>query len=511
MPKARTSRKPARTKPRTPSTARSDVLSGGELAALRMQLEDAGAPPEVLEMLDGSADPEDLVERLLEAGLLPSPDAPLDGLLDGWKPLLERGTTPLEAELCGTEFISLLKLNGANEPDLPAMLVELVRQAKDTGRPEAFAMLRVLAITAPEQVRESAAAAAEGMAADGHADLPWMRGLGSPRVRDCFGYGDDMGAQESIVVTFTYGRRSHGMAVLIDHELGGGVKDCWFTDDVNKLVTDVRQVTRAQGIELQEYEPAQARAILDRALAAEPCPAQPDQIEDVTTGLDLVRARVALLPKAASDPKRRARTTRARKAAPPSESPSGSPTVHQLKITLQDSDPGIWRRIEVSSTITLSKLHRAVQESFGWADYHLWKIGTPLGDYGPPDAELDHRSATSKKLRDVAPEAGDRLDYLYDFGDGWEHDILVEAVQAAEPGIAYPRCTDGCRACPPEDCGGIWGYANLVDVLADPSHEEHADLLEWLGVEKADDFDPSRFDLDEANLALSSLARIVVK
>ena len=111
----------------------------------------------------------------------------------------------------------------------------------------------------------------------------------------------------------------------------------------------------------------------------------------------------------------------------------------------------------------------------------------------------------------VAPRKGDRLSYTYDFGDNWEHTILVEAITSPEPGIAYPRCLTGRRACPPEDCGGIGGYDYLIEILTDPEDEEHEDRLEWLGLDSADQFDPEAFDPAQANTALVNLATILIK
>lgn len=92
--------------------------------------------------------------------------------------------------------------------------------------------------------------------------------------------------------------------------------------------------------------------------------------------------------------------------------------------------------------------------------------------------------------------------YVYDFGDHWQHDVIVEKVLAAEPGAVYPVCLSGKGHCPPEDCGGVWGYAELRETLADPAHEEHADMLEWLELESAEEFDPHAFDADDVNVLL---------
>jgi hypothetical protein len=141
----------------------------------------------------------------------------------------------------------------------------------------------------------------------------------------------------------------------------------------------------------------------------------------------------------------------------------------------------------------------------------MWVFEDPLGRYGVADRELEISNAAAKRLDQVAPRKGSRLGYTYDFGDGWEHAILVEVITSPEPGIAYPRCLTGRGACPPEDCGGIGGYDYLVEILADPEHEEHQDRLEWLGLDSADQFDPAAFDPAQANTALAGHSTILSK
>jgi hypothetical protein len=186
-------------------------------------------------------------------------------------------------------------------------------------------------------------------------------------------------------------------------------------------------------------------------------------------------------------------------------------TVHTIEVTLAGSRPPIWRRLQVSSAITLRALHDVLQAAFGWQNYHMWLFENPLGRWGVADRELRIKSAAARRLDEVAPHKGDQLGYTYDLGDEWEHTIVVEAVTDPEPGIAYPRCLAGRRACPPEDCGGIWGYDDLIDVLADPEHEEHQDRLEWLGLDSAGQFDPAAFDLARTNDALSGLATVLIE
>lgn len=175
----------------------------------------------------------------------------------------------------------------------------------------------------------------------------------------------------------------------------------------------------------------------------------------------------------------------------------------QLKVSLMDvSDPRVWRRLLVPATMRLGRLHDVIQAAMGWEDYHLHAFTAKDVDYGPPDPELGHRNERRVTLGDVISERGDRMRYVYDFGDHWRHDVVVEKVLAAVPGSRYPICLSGKGLCPPEDCGGVWGYAELREKLADPTHEDHADMLEWLGIETAAQFDPHAFDADDVNAVL---------
>ena len=118
-------------------------------------------------------------------------------------------------------------------------------------------------------------------------------------------------------------------------------------------------------------------------------------------------------------------------------------------------------------------------------------------DYGD-DWTQDERKV---KLQKVAPEIGVKFHYEYDFGDSWTHLIQVEKILMPEPNTVYPVCIKGKRACPPEDCGGVWGYADLIEIMADPKHEQYEEMQEWLG----DELDPEAFDLNEVNDALRQL------
>jgi len=489
---------------KAPSTLAVPLIASPEqLSEIRQILAGSGAPAEILQAFD---DPQSALEMLqmLETMAEQGPASP-EELLEGWRPLLEPGFGPLDAELSGCEFVGMFRMMAPDDDDLPHLLLGLIAQAEAYAKPEALAMLRSLAAVGPPSVRPEATAAADRMVAAGQPDPSWAKEIGSPEFVSAFGYGDVFGLQETLVVEFRYGRKAHAIAVLIDHDLGGGVKDCWLTDQSNRIRKQVRQMVRAAGVELRKYSRGEAQEILERALRSEPCPVQPDQIEDVRDYLELLRWRLALLDGDVA-------VSPALDSGVPSPRAKERPkTVHRIKVTLRGSKPPIWRRLEVDSRITLLKLHMTIQAVFGWEDCHMWVFETSSGSYGVADRELGHRSAGARKLADVAPKLGDRIRYIYDFGDNWEHDIVVEDVAEAEAGATLPRCLAGKRACPPEDCGGMWGYQELLAILADPSNEEHAGRREWLGLESGDEFDPAAFDLEQANDMLSGMAHVLTR
>ncbi len=178
--------------------------------------------------------------------------------------------------------------------------------------------------------------------------------------------------------------------------------------------------------------------------------------------------------------------------------------IYQVKVTLEDSKPPIWRRLLVRSDITLGDLHPIIQEAMGWWNYHLHQFivqGTYFGEPHPDyDDYLDMHDERKVTLRQIVPGEGFKFRYEYDFGDSWLHQVLVEKIVPPEPGQHYPVCIKGRRACPPEDVGGVWGYYGFLEAIQDPDHPEHEEYLEWVGGE----FDPAAFDLDEVNARLRS-------
>ena len=178
--------------------------------------------------------------------------------------------------------------------------------------------------------------------------------------------------------------------------------------------------------------------------------------------------------------------------------------VHQLKITLRGSKPAIWRRVLVPSNSTLADLHETIRVAMGWAGYHLHEFdigGDTFGPKGMDEPGLEMLDERSFRLSSVLRGVGVKAKYNYDFGDDWVHNIVVEKILPAETGRAYPVCVDGKMRCPPEDCGGLYGYYELIESLNDPVHGEEA--LEVLGP----GFDPSEFLIDDVNQLFAKPAK----
>ncbi|AMV32063.1 Plasmid pRiA4b ORF-3-like protein [Pirellula sp. SH-Sr6A] len=174
--------------------------------------------------------------------------------------------------------------------------------------------------------------------------------------------------------------------------------------------------------------------------------------------------------------------------------------IYQFKITLLGTNPPIWRRIQVEEC-TLDKLHEHIQTAMGWTNSHLHRFDIEGKRYGDPELlddgfeDFECVDSTKTNLSRVLPKTGKRFGfkYKYDFGDGWEHEILFEGTPAADPKLKYPLCLEGERACPPEDCGGVWGYDELLEAICSPKHDQHEDMLEWIGGKfDSEDFDPKK-------------------
>ena len=172
-------------------------------------------------------------------------------------------------------------------------------------------------------------------------------------------------------------------------------------------------------------------------------------------------------------------------------------SIYQLKITLNGIKPPIWRRFLVPDNLTLGTFHVVLQIVMGWENYHLHQFTSERTSYGTADEDFDMETEDEDdyQLSDLLKKERDSIQYEYDFGDSWEHKIVLEKILPVDADFKIPRCTTGKRACPPEDCGGIWGYQDLLEAIQDPSNTDHEEMLEWVG----EDFDPEAFSIEEVN------------
>jgi hypothetical protein len=181
--------------------------------------------------------------------------------------------------------------------------------------------------------------------------------------------------------------------------------------------------------------------------------------------------------------------------------------IFQLKVTLLGTKPPIWRRLLAPANLTLAQLHDLLQSAMGWHDCHMheFSVGDRLiGIPNPEDRLMGMPVEDERKVRlSSVLGIGAKAVYTYDMGDSWEHSIVLEKCLPAEPGAVYPVCTGGARACPPEDCGGLPGFYELVDALGDPKHERHEEMREWVG----EDYDPEAFSIEEINQRLTPIRR----
>lgn len=181
--------------------------------------------------------------------------------------------------------------------------------------------------------------------------------------------------------------------------------------------------------------------------------------------------------------------------------------IARLRIAVEGIEPVIWRQVEVPLTATLKALHDVIQAAFGWEGYHLHLFEVGEQRYGVPDPEWDSidpiRSEKTTRLATLIERGIRRFSYTYDFGDDWQHEIVVEAVAASNPAAEYPRFVAGAQRAPPEDVGGVPGYEEFVRVITRPRHRKHKAMLTWHG----GPYDPE--DIGEAKIvgALGKLAR----
>lgn len=449
---------------------------------------------------------------------------------------------PLEVELGAS---MLLAIGATISDDVDRMVRELfvpTFEAKATV--EARVMLAGIGAVSGGEVSRAATEAARRLADAGVTAPSWLAELDAPvTVEEPVRFADPAGFTFLLAARFQRAGRSHVVAVamddcdcgpvghflLIEAERWAEAREALLSDlraggvdvaeeklrpvDFRRAVEDALDARAAHdradpdalGALVEDDGPADAAlALLLRAwIRGLPAPRQRRRGRLHDAELDV--ASISALFDVLSSPRRGGALPTPRRSTglkPKRKKADGVAPIQQIKVSLRGARPPIWRRLEVPGDISLARLHTLIQIAFGWDDSHLHVFETPYGDFGRSDPELGHRAASRVTLEQVAPAAGDKLRYTYDLGDNWEHEILVEKILDRDASVTYPRCVGGRRAAPPEDCGGVWGYAELVEILADPTHPEHQERLDWLGLDDSADFDPARFDATAVTAAL---------
>jgi len=470
---------------------------------------------------------------------------------------LAESEDPLQAELAGAQFVVVAELA---EQEFDEVLIDgFIPRFEARASTGALAMLLGLGAVAEGQAAKAATAAADRLVAAGVARPRWADELDEPVMASDLCRIIDRGITASMLFcSFHRAGRSHAVIMTVDHG-NCGAADTILPLDVDKI-PDFMELIQAENSDVEfvqeSLEPSElrwyvesaldARAVHDSELPWQAATTEPVDEGDLEADLPdyrvmaiMMRARMRALPApsrseasrdagahralptaqdflasfggngdlafgALAPAGRRGRVAPA-KPAPKRKKSAGPAPVYRIKVGLRNARPPIWRRLEVPADINLGVLHEIIQVAFDWSGHHLHVFETSYGEFGTANADLGHLPEESVTLEQVAPRAQSKIRYTYDFGDGWEHDILLEKVLEPDLAVSYPRCTGGRRAAPPDDCGGIWGYAELLEVLAEPGHPEHQDMLDWLGLEDAGEFDPGEFDAEEVTEALSEL------
>lgn len=514
----------------------------------RRDLVVVGAPEEICDCpgcAGGEWDPEQLVAELVDSvgDLADCEDA-------------------LDAALAGALFVAMAMAGGDGVASVFADVFVPAIEAR--GNDAALMMLTAIGAAASggfEQVAKSAVAAAGRLAASGVAVPAWARELEQPLRGGTFTrLYDAEGTMSVLCGSFARAGREHAVMVVADHEDCGAAADIVLLEavDLPEALEDIRDAGRRDGLTMKTQalgaaefhwyveQAMRVRAVHDAEDGDDGGQDLPELFDEEGPGYPvlavLVRAWLTALPRPrkpkgavafghgaggqeAAEVLREIATLvagaggrsaagldvlqagRARPARLPAKrkKADGPAPVYQIKVSLRGAKPPIWRRLLVPGDVSLARLHATILAAFDWDGGHMHVFETAYGDFGRADRELGHRADGSVTLEQVAPGVKDKVRYTYDLGDDWVHDIAVEKVLAPDPAMAYPRCTGGKRAAPPDDCGGIWGYEELVEVLADPAHPEHEEQLEWLGLADASEFAPEAFDVEAVNSRLAGL------
>lgn len=467
---------------------------------------------------------------------------------------------PLEAELAGALFVAMSRAGG--EEMMAAFAGAFIPAIEARGTRAALTMLTAIGAVggeAEKPVIEAARTAAARMRANGVPAPSWADDLTQPLTSGPFTrMHDDQDIMSVLIGAFQRAGRDHALMITVDHQHCGAAEQIYLLDaeELPTAVTAIHHGARQDGVNIRtkklsapEFhwyveQALEARAVHDGEDGPNgDAPVDPDLIDDedgpgYAPLAVLTRSRLETLPPARRPRGATASGHTADRTAmdvlqqfaalignsggpaafgldlPPARRPTpaklpakhkksnGPAPIYQIKVSLRGAKPPIWRRLLVPGDITLNRLHQTILAAFGWHGGHLHVFDTAYGQFGQADRDLGHRSDGPVTLEQVAPAIKDKIRYTYDFGDDWEHDILVEKTTPAHPAASYPVCVGGRRAAPPDDCGGIWGYQELIEVLTDPNHPEHLERLEWLGLDHSDQFTPETFDLDQVNQRL---------
>lgn len=444
---------------------------------------------------------------------------------------------PLHAELTGATVLAAMADSTLAE--------EFVSQVEGRGGPGALALLLAVSSVGSgthDEIAEAATAGAERLAAAG-VPIPRLAAhLAEPLESVEHRRLQDRRNTLSVLVgSFRRAGRGHAFVIIVDHGDCGAASEIFFTDpdQLPELLDGIRE--DCEIVRTEDLDPAELRWYVEDALDARAVHDEENPFGTLaafdSAPLDedeegpphqilatLVRSRLLALPPARKPHGARGHHEGGQdgmlaalrggpsgmpgiptpaKLPPKRKKSDGPAPIYQVKISLRGAKPPIWRRLLVPADVSLARLHDIIQVAFGWDGSHLHAFHTPYGLFGRADRDLGHRAEKPVTLEQVAPQAKDKIRYVYDFGDDWTHEIQVEKLLVRDPTLTYPRCVGGRRAAPPDDCGGIWGYEELVRILADPRHPDHQERLEWLGLADASHFDPAAFDPDEVSRALA--------
>lgn len=482
------------------------------------------------------------------------PASLIDDLLTGGADLLTTDD-PMDAEIAGAVLVSFGEFLGESFEEV--LVAAIVPELEARANAQALAML--LAISSVARV-EAAVAAADRLAKAGIPRPAWAAELTEPvSVAECWRLVDTDETESILVCAFERAGRSHALGMTVKHHDCGAACEIFHLDPdgLPNMLEDVLTGIRSSGLEATytQVPAAELRWLAEQALDSRAIhesaaldlgiyqPASGDDDDDdaeYRTMAALFRVRLNVLPapvKPANAPREYDDNCLTESTGPSparlvddGSDPVGAPVpamplglvpmtmlpperkesalpapIFQVKVGLRGAKPPIWRRLEIPADISLAQLHEVIQVAFEWNGGHMHVFETDYGEFGKADAALGHSSETAVTLEQVAPAAGRRIRYTYDFGDNWKHEIVVEKTVQRDSTLRYPRCTGGRRAAPPDDCGGVWGYAELVGVLGDPAHPEHDDMLEWLGLDSAAEFEPGHFDAESITMSLSQL------